>query len=82
MAVDWHYREFKDGTQQWMPLPENWQGWPPSILIERVVADDSRRKHWCIVNRERSTRGKYPPKVAGPFKTLEAAKVALIVRYT
>jgi hypothetical protein len=79
MATDWHYREFKDGTQQWLPLPEDQQGWPPTILIER---DLLTKREWFIVDRTVSQYDNYPPKIAGPFDTADAAKAAFIIRYS
>jgi hypothetical protein len=77
----WLYRVFKDGTQQWLPLPdmnENSIGWPPAIFVERVLRPNSKRKRWCIVDRT-SSRAFYPPKIAGPFKSADAAKAALLI---
>jgi hypothetical protein len=81
MAIDWHYRDFKDGTQQWMPLPEDRQGWPPTILIESERDISMMRKQWFIVDRTAVPMGT-PPKIAGPFDTADAAKAAFIIRYT
>lgn len=81
MATDWHYREFKDGTQQWMPLPDDSQGWPPTIMIESERDIATMSHQWFIVDRTVSQYDNYPPKIAGPFKTADAAKAAFIIRY-
>jgi hypothetical protein len=81
MAINWHYRDFKDGTQQWLPLPEDHQGWPPTILIETERNIDMMRNEWFIVDRTMVPIG-YPPKIAGPFDTADAAKAAFIIRYS
>jgi hypothetical protein len=80
MATDWHYREFKDGTQQWMPLPSDRQGWPPTIMIESERDINMMSLQWFIVDRSTRRIGT-PPKIAGPFKTADAAKAAFIIRY-
>ncbi len=77
----WLYRVFKDGTQQWLPLPDMdalQHNWPPAIFVERVLRPNSKRKRWCIVDRT-SSRAFYPPKIAGPFKSADAAKAALLI---
>lgn len=72
---DWTLTVYDDGTQQWHRGP------PPysSLVIERVIALKSRRKKWCVVDRRSDPTSKYPKKLAGPFDTLEGAKVALIM---
>lgn len=80
MATDWHYREFEDGTLQWLPLPYDSQGWPPTIMIESERDIATMSHQWFIVDRTLWYTGT-PPKIAGPFKTADAAKAAFIIRY-
>lgn len=70
---DWAYREFDDGIQQWALSEPT----PPTVFIERVTGK-SRRRRWVIADRRdpKDVFTKYPPKIAGPFPTLEAAKAA------
>lgn len=73
---------FDDGTQQCFPEATAFADrWPPDIFIERVLGEGSRRKQWHIVDR-RGKKGEcsiYPPTLAGPFPTLDGAKVALLL---
>jgi len=74
MQPEWKYHKHSDGTEQW------WIGGKgiPLYCIERVLRPDSRRKNWAIVSRTHSD-AMYPPKIAGPFKDLDAAKVAYLM---
>lgn len=72
----WRYSDWADGTQQWAYVEGDA---PPRVFIERVVGDKSRRKRWAIVDRRppgQHVDTMYPPKLAGPFPTLESAKAA------
>ena len=76
MEPDWQYNPHPDGTEQY------WIGRkvPVVYLIERVVRENSRRKRWVIVKRGlQHVDTMYPPKVSGPFKDLDAAKVAYLM---
>lgn len=79
MEVNWVERKFEDGTEQVMMERQPGQGWPPLIYIERVVRKNSRRKKWCIVSRRKTNANLYPPKLGGPYPTLDVAKVMMIV---
>jgi hypothetical protein len=75
----WRLTNHPDGTQQVFQF--EWK-WPPHIFIERVVSPKSRRKRWCVVNREPAekwARALYAPKLAGPFPDLDSAKSAYIL---
>lgn len=82
MEVEWIERKFDDGTEQVMMERQHGQGWPPLIYIERVVRPNSRRKRWCIVNRYNSNANLYPPKIGGPYPSLDVAKVMLLIMVT
>ena len=78
MEPKWKTQRYGDGTEQvWL---ERRGKVAPLYLIERVLREKSRRKNWAVVCRDRSD-GLYPPKVAGPFKDLDAAKAALVMLY-
>lgn len=68
----WEFAEWSDGNQQvWNDDIKE------GLYIERIVGEKSRRKRWCIVDRRAAkSYALYPPKVAGPFPTLEGAIVA------
>jgi hypothetical protein len=76
---DWTYRKWSDGTEQWAFNDER------EVYVERVMRPDSRRKRWALVSRhdpdseDRYNNCLYPPKISGPFPTLEAARVAYLV---
>lgn len=72
----WRFYTFSDGTQQ----ISNADPYPPNVFIERVLRTNSRRKRWAIVSRINAKRNAlYPPKVAGPFENLDAAKAVYII---
>ena len=73
----WYHIDHPDGTEQ------VWQGayTPVFYVLERVVRPNSRRKNWTLVKRtEKDENTMYPKKIAGPFKDLDAAKVAYLMR--
>lgn len=75
----WRLVTHPDGTQQVHQLGGKW---PPRIFIERVVAKNSRRKRWCVVDRNPPkdwAKKKYAPKLAGPFPDLDSAKAAYLM---
>lgn len=69
----WVHRQWTDGVEQVFPGTLNHED-PPTVdlIIERVVPSETE---WRIVDRTRHT-GTYPPKVSGPFPTLDGAKAA------
>jgi hypothetical protein len=75
------FYRWSDGCEQW-----KW-GERSRFIAERVVAFNSRRKRWVIVDRggrfeDEHADTKYPPKVAGPFLDADGAKVALKLLYS
>ena len=75
---DWCVERHDDGTEQ----VYQYDPWPPVIFIERLTSPKSRRKRWCVVSRkppEKWRNAKYPPKLAGPFRELDAAKAAYLM---
>lgn len=79
MSDWWRETKFPDGTEQ---LWNRFDGYPPRIFIERVVGAKSRRKNWCVVSRnppDQHKNTKYPPKISGPHRTLDAAKAAYLI---
>ncbi len=83
----WRLSTWDDGTQCIYHRPYEDRQYKDSphpqviYMIERVVKENSRRKNWCITRRTtaRDMTRLYPPKVAGPFKDLEAAKAAFLM---
>lgn len=82
----WAYREWPDGVDQWMHV-SNFrlaEEKDHDYIVERVLRPKSRRTKWVIVDRN-SPDGEmyeeclYPPKVAGPFPSAEAAKLACLL---
>lgn len=72
-SEEWVYYIYPDGTEQW-----TFRGCANRIFtIERVKRKNSRRKQWAVI--ERVDDKLYPPKIAGLFKELDAAKAALMV---
>jgi hypothetical protein len=74
---EWYFATHGDGTEQVFPAK-----YVPHLYIERVVRPKSRRKQWCLVSRDPLSKwgdAMYPPKLAGPFGDLDAAKVALVM---
>ena len=74
----WQYLVWEDGNEQ--VYADDAPNAP--IFIERVVGPKSRRKRWVIVDRRGLKDGDstaYPPKLAGPFKNLDVAKVAYLM---
>lgn len=70
----WTYDVWDDGTEQVFRDTRD------DRYIERVVRPNSRRVRWTIVSRiDAHDYTLYPPKVAGPFATLDAAKAAFLV---
>ena len=75
MEPKWRIYSHEDGTEQVWDANRGMTA--PAHAIERVVRDNSRRKNWAIVYRRGDEM--YPKKVAGPFKDLDAAKVAYLM---
>jgi len=75
MEPKWRSMSHSDGTEQVWDTNKGIA--QPAHIIERVVRDNSRRKNWAIVYRRGDEM--YPKKVAGPFKDLDAAKVAYLM---
>jgi hypothetical protein len=73
-------RQYSDGCQQYTLHPDVTDATEHMLALERVVRKKSRRKNWMLVDRGwDASDALYPPKVAGPFPTLEAGIAALVL---
>lgn len=72
---------------EWVYLDPEFDSPGHEYYIERHTGKKSRRKQWVIVDRKKYSElmpfggdfgPVYPPKVAGPFKSLREAKTVLL----
>ena len=72
---EWHHNLWSDGNE----LVRTGTG-EAHIFIERVHGPKSRRKRWVVTDRRGTDQDVlYPPKLAGPFKNLDVAKVTYLM---
>jgi len=72
---DWSVFYYPDGLEQIRLRERENKG---KLYIERVNRPKSRRIRWCVVDRTINDR-LYPPRIAGPFKELDAAKATYLL---